>query len=59
MFHVWTGYGRDALGETSVLAYSYQQTSGLGHPVHRLIMGCAGSSKRLWAPKGAPVIARS
>ncbi|GLQ23396.1 hypothetical protein GCM10007853_12700 [Algimonas ampicilliniresistens] len=53
MFHVLTGYGRDALGETSVLAYSYQQTSGLGI---QFIAYMGALEVKRWAPKGAPVI---
>lgn len=30
LFHVLTGYGRDALGETSLLAFSYEQNHNLG-----------------------------
>jgi ubiquinone biosynthesis protein COQ4 len=30
LFHVLTGYGRDALGEASLLAFSYQQNHNLG-----------------------------
>ncbi|HUO12130.1 MAG TPA: Coq4 family protein [Caulobacteraceae bacterium] len=30
IWHVLTGYGRDALGEASLVAFSYQQTKGLG-----------------------------
>jgi len=30
LFHVLTGYGRDALGEQCVLAFSYSQTPGWG-----------------------------
>ncbi len=30
LFHVLTGYGRDQLGETSVLAFSYSQHGGFG-----------------------------
>lgn len=53
MFHVLTGYGRDALGETSVLAYSYQQTSGLGI---QFIAYMGALEVKRWAPKGAPVV---
>lgn len=52
MLHVLTGYGRDALGETSVLAYSYQQTSGLGI---QFIAYMGALEVKRWAPKGAPV----
>lgn len=30
LFHVLTGYGRDALGETSLLAFSYEQNHNTG-----------------------------
>lgn len=30
IWHVLTGYGRDALGEACLVAFSYQQTKGLG-----------------------------
>ncbi|MEE9434544.1 MAG: Coq4 family protein [Sphingorhabdus sp.] len=30
LFHILTGYGRDALGEASVLAFSYSQNPNLG-----------------------------
>ncbi|MCX9146125.1 Coq4 family protein [Erythrobacter sp. WG] len=30
LFHVLTGYGRDALGEVSLLAFSYEQNHNLG-----------------------------
>ncbi|MEM7729479.1 MAG: Coq4 family protein [Pseudomonadota bacterium] len=52
MEHVLTGYGRDALGETCVLAYSYQQTSGLGI---QFIAYMGALEVKRWAPKGAPV----
>ncbi|WP_298912404.1 Coq4 family protein [uncultured Algimonas sp.] len=53
MDHVLTGYGRDALGETCVLAYSYQQTSGLGI---QFIAYMGALEVKRWAPRGAPVI---
>ena len=53
MLHVLTGYSRDALGETCVLAYSYQQHSGLGI---QFIAYMGAMEVRRWAPKGAPVI---
>lgn len=53
MEHVLTGYGRDALGETCVLAYSYQQTSGLGI---QFIAYMGALEVKRWAPKGSPVI---
>lgn len=30
IWHILTGYGRDALGEACLVAFSYQQTKGLG-----------------------------
>jgi ubiquinone biosynthesis protein COQ4 len=33
VWHVLTGYGRDALGETCLLAFSYQETHDLGRAV--------------------------
>jgi ubiquinone biosynthesis protein COQ4 len=33
ILHVLTGYGRDALGETCLLAFSYQETHDLGRAV--------------------------
>lgn len=53
MLHVLTGYGRDALGETSVLSYSYQQTSGLGI---QFIAYLGALEVKRWAPKGSPTI---
>lgn len=52
MQHVLTGYGRDALGETSVLAFSYQQTSGFGI---QFIAYMGALEVKRWAPKDAPV----
>ena len=52
MLHVLTGYGRDALGETCVLAFSYQQTSGFGI---QFIAYLGAMEVKRWAPKGAPV----
>lgn len=53
MLHVLTGYSRDALGETCVLAYSYQQHRGLGI---QFIAYMGALEVRRWAPKGSPVI---
>ena len=53
MQHVLTGYSRDALGETCVLAYAYQQSRGLGI---QFIAYMGALEVRRWAPKGAPVI---
>jgi ubiquinone biosynthesis protein COQ4 len=51
--HVLTGYGRDALGETCVLAYSYQQRSGFGI---QFIAYLGALEVKRWAPKGTPTI---
>ena len=53
MLHVLTGYGRDALGEASVLAFTYSQHGGLG--VIFIAYGAAREVKKT-APKGAPVM---
>lgn len=53
MLHILTGYGRDALGETCVLAYSYQQTSGLGI---QFIAYMGALEVKRWAPRGTPTI---
>jgi len=53
MLHVLTGFGRDALGEACVLAFSYAQHGGPG--VAFIAYGAAFELKRS-APKGAPVI---
>lgn len=53
MLHVLTGYSRDALGETSVLAFTYQQHSGFGI---QFIAYMGALEVKRWAPKGAPVI---
>ena len=53
MQHVLTGYSRDALGETCVLAYAYQQSRGFGI---QFIAYMGAMEVRRWAPKGAPVI---
>jgi len=52
MLHVLTGYGRDALGEASVLGYSHSQHGGLG--VLFIAYGAAREIKKN-APKGSPV----
>ena len=39
MLHVLTGYGRDALGEQCVLAFTYSQQPSLAH----LFLGYAGA----------------
>jgi len=53
MLHVLTGYGRDALGEASVLGYTHSQHGGLG--VIFIAYGAAREVKKT-APKGAPVM---
>ena len=52
MQHVLTGYSRDALGETCVLAYAYQQSRGLGI---QFIAYMGATEVKRYAPKGAPV----
>ena len=52
MLHVLTGYGRDALGEASVLGYSHSQNGGPG--VLFIAYGAAWEIRKM-APKGAPV----
>ena len=52
MLHVLTGYGRDALGETSVLGFSHSQNGGAGV----LFIAYGGAREiRKTAPKGTPV----
>lgn len=51
MLHVLTGYGRDALGEASVLGYSNSQNGGLG--VLFIAYGAAREIRKN-APKGTP-----
>ena len=50
--HVLTGYSRDALGETSVLSFSYQQHQGFGN---QFIAYMGAYEIKRNAPKGAPV----
>ena len=52
VFHVLTGYGRDALGELCNLAFSNEQTSS---PGFRLIMRMGLIAQKLEAPR-APVM---
>ena len=54
MFHVLTGYGRDALGEASVLLFTHGQQPSQGH----LLIGYAGAANIKKTVKGtkAPVI---
>ena len=52
MMHILTGYGRDALGEASVLNFTHGQHGGLGI---YFIAHMASIEVRKYAPKGAPV----
>ncbi len=54
LFHVLTGYGRDALGEQCVLLFTYGQSPSHGH----LLIGYAGSLNIKLQTKGskAPVM---
>ncbi|MCM0001270.1 MAG: Coq4 family protein [Erythrobacter sp.] len=54
MFHVLTGYGRDALGEASVLLFTHGQQPSQGH----LLIGYAGAANIKKTVKGtkAPVM---
>ena len=54
LFHVLTGYGRDALGEQCVLLFTHGQSPTQGH----LLIGYAGAAnikKMVWGSK-APVM---
>lgn len=53
LFHVLTGYGRNTLGEASLLAFTYSQQPGLG-VIFIAFMGCRSIAKQ--APKGARVM---
>ena len=53
MLHVLTGYGRDALGEASVLGFTHAQHGGPG--VIFIAYGAAWEVRKT-APKGAPVL---
>ncbi|MGA1343760.1 MAG: Coq4 family protein [Hyphomonas sp.] len=53
LFHVLTGYNRDALGEASLLAFTHSQQPGLG-VLFIAYMGCRTIAKR--APKGARIM---
>lgn len=53
MLHILTGYGRDALGEASVLGFSHAQHGGLG--VIFIAYGAAMEIRKS-APKSAPVL---
>jgi len=52
MLHILTGYGRDALGEASVLGYTHSMNGGLG--LLFIAYGAAREIKKT-APKGTPV----
>jgi len=54
LFHVLTGYGRDALGEASVLLFTHGQNPSQGH----LLIGYAGAANIRKTVKGtrAPVM---
>ena len=53
LFHVLSGYSRDALGEASLLAFTYSQQPGLG-VIFISFMGCRTIAKH--APKGARIM---
>ena len=53
LFHVLSGYNRDALGEASLLAFTYSQQPGLG-VIFISYVGCRTIVKH--APKGARVM---
>ncbi len=53
LFHVLSGYGRDALGEASLLAFTYSQQPGLG-VIFISFMGCRTITKH--APKHARIM---
>ena len=54
MFHILTGYGRDALGEASVLLFTHGQMPSQGH----LLIGYAGAAniRNMVKPSKAPVM---
>jgi ubiquinone biosynthesis protein COQ4 len=54
LFHILTGYGRDALGEASVLLFTHGQQPSQGH----LLIGYAGAAniKRMAKGTKAPVL---
>ncbi|MEY2928254.1 MAG: hypothetical protein RL367_2731 [Pseudomonadota bacterium] len=54
LFHILTGYGRDALGEQCVLGFTYGQTRNLGN---FFIAYLGGLELRRKIKAGAPVIA--
>ena len=53
LFHVLSGYNRDALGEASLLAFTYSQQPGLG-VIFIAYVGCRTIVKH--APKGARIM---
>ncbi len=53
MFHILSGYGRDPLGELSLLGFSYSQNKSLGF----LFIAWLGAlEERKVAPKGTPIL---
>lgn len=52
LWHVLTGYGRDALGEASLVAFSYAQTKSLGFG----FIGLAGALKLRQETPGQPMV---
>ncbi|ODT00156.1 MAG: hypothetical protein ABS49_06240 [Erythrobacter sp. SCN 62-14] len=54
LFHVLTGYGRDALGEQCVLLFTHGQSPSQGH----LLIGYAGAAniKKMVKESAAPVV---
>lgn len=54
LFHVLTGYGRDALGEQCVLLFTHGQSPSQGH----LLIGYAGAAniKKMVKDSAAPVV---
>ena len=53
LFHILTGYGRDALGEACVLSFSYGQNGGLGVT---MIGYMIGRQIKKEAPRNAPIM---
>lgn len=53
LFHVLSGYNRDALGEASLLAFTYSQQPGLG-VIFISFIGCRTITRH--APKGARIM---
>jgi ubiquinone biosynthesis protein COQ4 len=51
LWHVLTGYGRDALGETCLVAFSYAQTRSTGFA----LIACVGARETGRALRGRPV----